>query len=121
MATGGARGVTAILLDAILRDYQCTVIALGRSSLEAGPKNRDDADVERDFYDRFVREHPGASAHEMKKTFETTRAHWEAHRNVERLSSLGVASSTSSPTLRTKTRSRRQYKRLPRDMAELIS
>ena len=89
LATGGARGVTAVLMEALLRDYQCTVVALGRSSLEAGPTTPDDPEVERDFYDRFVREHPNASAAEMNKEFKLTRARWEAHQTIQQLSSLG--------------------------------
>ncbi len=89
VATGGARGVTAVLVDALLRDYQCTVVALGRSSPEAGPTNVDDPQVERDFYARFMREHAHATAAEMKREFERTRARWEAYRTIQQLSALG--------------------------------
>ena len=89
VATGGARGVTAVLADALLKDYRCTVVALGRSTLEAGPADADDPQAEREFYARFMREHPGASPAEMKRAFEKTRASWEAHRTIERLSALG--------------------------------
>ncbi len=89
VATGGARGVTAVLLDALLRDYHCTVVALGRSLPEAGPENVDDPQVERDYYARFRRQHPRASAAEMKREFEKTRACWEAHRTIRRLSAVG--------------------------------
>ena len=89
VAAGGARGVTAVLLDALLRDYRCTVVALGRSSLEAGPANADDPQVERDFYARFMRQHPRAPAAEMKREFEKARACWEAHRTIQQLSALG--------------------------------
>ena len=89
VATGGARGVTAVLMDALLRDYQCTVVALGRSMPQEGPVDADDPEVEREFYVGFVQEHPGASAAEMKREFEKTRARWEAHRTIEQLSALG--------------------------------
>ena len=89
LATGGARGVTAVMMDALLRDHQCTVVALGRSELEAGPSDTNNADVEREFYDHFLRNHPNASAAEMKKQFDRARARWEAHETIERLSSLG--------------------------------
>ena len=49
VATGGAHGVTAVLMDALLRDYQCTVIAIGRSSLEEGPVDPNGAQAEREF------------------------------------------------------------------------
>ncbi|MFZ5829216.1 MAG: SDR family NAD(P)-dependent oxidoreductase [Planctomycetota bacterium] len=89
VATGGARGVTAVLLDALLRDYRCTVVALGKSVPDAGPANVDDPQVERDFYARFIGQHPRASAAEMKRAFEKTRACWEAHRTIQQLSALG--------------------------------
>lgn len=89
IATGGARGVTAILLEALLRDYQCTVVAIGRSHLEAGPANTDAVELERDFYEQFMRDNPNASPLEMKKSFESSRARWEAHRTIEKLASLG--------------------------------
>ncbi len=89
VATGGARGVTAVLSDALIRDHRCTLVALGRSVPEVGPENADDPQVERDFYARFMREHPGASAAVMKREFEKTRAGWESHRTIQRLSALG--------------------------------
>ena len=64
-------------------------MALGRSSPEAGPENVDDPQVERDFYARVMREHPGASPAVMKREFEKTRASWEAHRTIRQLSALG--------------------------------
>lgn len=89
LATGGARGVTAVLVEALLRDHQCTVVALGRSSPEPGPTNPHDADTERKFYTRFLRDHPNASAAEMKSEFEIARSRWEVHESIEQLSTLG--------------------------------
>lgn len=89
VATGAARGVTAVLAEALLKDHQCTVVALGRSMPEAGPENPDDPSVEQDFYARRLREHPQASAAQLKRQFERARARWEAHRTLERLSNAG--------------------------------
>ena len=89
VATGGARGVTAILVEALLRDYQCTVVALGRSRPEAGPADMNGPQCERDFFAQFIREHPCASGVEMKRAYEQTRARWEVHRTIQRLSALG--------------------------------
>jgi NAD(P)-dependent dehydrogenase (short-subunit alcohol dehydrogenase family) len=89
VATGGARGVTAVLLDALVRDHHCTVVALGRSAPEAGPANEDDPQVERDFYTQFMRHHRGASVAEMKRAFEKSRAAWETHRTIRHLSAFG--------------------------------
>ncbi len=89
VATGGGRGVTAVLLEAILRDHQCTIIALGKSPLEPGPENPDDVEVEQQFYHRFIQDNPNASPLQMKQDFEAKRACWEAHRTIQSLSALG--------------------------------
>ena len=97
IATGGARGVTAVLLDAILRDYQCTVIALGRSPLQGGPADPHDPEVEREFYARFVAQYATSTTdssvppdlRQLRRNFETLRAQWEAHNTIEQLSQLG--------------------------------
>ena len=89
VATGGAKGVTAVMLDAILRDSQCTVIILGRSALEAGPADFDSPEVEQDFYRRLMVESPTSTLLEMKRIFEATRARWEAQQTILQLSSLG--------------------------------
>ncbi|MCA9139547.1 MAG: SDR family oxidoreductase [Planctomycetales bacterium] len=88
VATGGAKGVTAIMLETILRDHQCTVVALGRSHLESGPENPDDATIEQEYYRRYLVEHPGATAREMKQSFKSTRANWDAARQIQVLSAL---------------------------------
>lgn len=85
VATGGARGVTSVLVEALLRDYGCTVVALGRSPLEAGPIDFDDPTTETDYYSQFMREHPDASPAAMRRHYERARARWEAHRRIEDL------------------------------------
>ena len=89
VATGGARGVTAVMVETLLRDYECTVVAFGRSSPEECPTHLDNPDLERDFYDRFGREHPMASGAEMKRAFDTAFARWETRKTIDRLSSVG--------------------------------
>ena len=91
LATGGARGVTAVLLDAILQDHGCTVIAVGRSELEAPQFHGTKEEVETQFYQAYVRENPSASVVEMRKRFESARARWEAWRTMEQFSKLGRA------------------------------
>ncbi len=88
VATGGAKGVTAVMLDALLRDSRCTVIAIGRSQLEAGPADFDTAAVEQAYYARARRDNPAITLNEMKKSFEASRARWEAHQTIEQLSRL---------------------------------
>lgn len=90
VATGGARGVTFVMLESIVREHQCAVVALGRSSLQSGPEDFDDEVVEQEFYQRFLNDYPEASAHEMKRGFQQMRSRWEADRNVRRLRELGA-------------------------------
>jgi 3-oxoacyl-(acyl-carrier-protein) synthase/NAD(P)-dependent dehydrogenase (short-subunit alcohol dehydrogenase family)/acyl-CoA thioesterase FadM len=89
IATGGARGVTGVMLEALVRDYRCTVVAFGRSPLEAGPENPDDRSVEQDFYRRYMAANPDSSAVVMKSQFERTRASWEAYRTIQDLNRFG--------------------------------
>jgi len=89
LATGGARGVTAVLIDALVRDYGCKVVAIGRSAIEKGPANAGSPDAEREFYQRYITEHPGQSPTSMKRSFEAANARWEAYQTIETLSSIG--------------------------------
>jgi NAD(P)-dependent dehydrogenase (short-subunit alcohol dehydrogenase family) len=89
IATGGARGVTAVLVDALLRDFGCTVVALGRSPLEKGPDDFDSPQAEQQFYAEFVKTNPHTSPREMKRRFESARGCWEANRTLEQLSKVG--------------------------------
>ena len=88
VASGGARGVTAVLVESLLRDYGCTVVALGRSQLERGPASFDSPEVERDYYKRFIAENPEASAHEMKRSFAAASACWEAYETMDKLAQM---------------------------------
>ena len=96
LATGGARGVTAVLLDAIMQDHGCTVIAVGRSELEAPQFHGTKDEVETQFYQAYVRENPGASVIEMRKRFESQRARWEAWQTMEQFAKLGRAEYVSA-------------------------
>ena len=89
LATGGARGVTAVLIEALVRDYGCKVVAIGRSAIEKGPANAGTPDAEREFYQRYIAEHPGESPTSMKRSFEAANARWEAYRTIEELNSIG--------------------------------
>jgi 3-oxoacyl-(acyl-carrier-protein) synthase/NAD(P)-dependent dehydrogenase (short-subunit alcohol dehydrogenase family)/acyl-CoA thioesterase FadM len=91
LATGGARGVTAVLLDAILQDHGCTVIAVGRSELQAPQFHGTKEEIETQFYQAYVRENPGVSVVEMRKRYESTLARWEAWQTMEQFSKLGRA------------------------------
>ncbi|MBV8859358.1 MAG: SDR family NAD(P)-dependent oxidoreductase [Acidobacteria bacterium] len=58
VATGGARGVTAVLSEELLRSYGCRVIALGRSDASSLPEEvrRMDEQALKDYEPQFYRE-----------------------------------------------------------------
>ncbi len=87
VATGGAQGVTAVLMESLLKKYQCTVVAIGRSHPEAGPLGK--KDCERVFYEDYVRQNPKVDGAEMKRAFHQARRSWETHATIQRLQSLG--------------------------------
>ncbi len=86
VATGGARGITAVMVEALLREHGCTVIALGRSQIEAGPPDPDAPEHERDYYARRLEQDPTVAPHSLRAGFERLRARWEAHRTLADLS-----------------------------------
>lgn len=88
IATGGARGVTAVMAEAVLEDIGCTVVALGRSELEAPPADLEDSELEAIFYRRFAEENPEATGAEAKRAYEKAFARWEAHKTAKQLAAL---------------------------------
>ena len=101
VATGGARGVTAVLLESLLRDYGCKVVVLGRSKPEIAP-NGSSEEGEKEFYESYVAANPNGSVVEMRQAYEKMRARWEAHETVQELSRLGyveyMQADVSKPT-----------------------
>ncbi len=89
IASGGARGVTAVAVEALLQDHQCTVIALGRSPLERGPANINSPEVESEYYARYVEQNPGASPVQMRQSFAAAQARWEAQETIDNLAACG--------------------------------
>ena len=87
VATGGAQGVTAVLMESILRKYQCKVVAIGRSNPEPG--QLDHEDCEGMFYDNYLRQNPKAVGAEMKRAYQRARRSWETHATIQKLKSLG--------------------------------
>ncbi|HEY0192601.1 MAG TPA: SDR family NAD(P)-dependent oxidoreductase, partial [Kofleriaceae bacterium] len=86
--TGGARGVTAILAEAVLARFGCTVVALGRSLPEPPPAEPDPAIVERAFYAEALRATPRPELAALRARFASKQAAWEAWRELERLRAL---------------------------------
>jgi acyl transferase domain-containing protein/acyl-CoA thioesterase FadM len=88
LVTGGARGVTAILSEAVLARWGCTVVALGRSLPEEPPAEADVAIVEREFYAAALRATPQIDLASLRARFARNQASWEVHRELERLRRL---------------------------------
>jgi acyl transferase domain-containing protein/NAD(P)-dependent dehydrogenase (short-subunit alcohol dehydrogenase family)/acyl-CoA thioesterase FadM len=89
LATGGAKGVTAVMLEALLRDSRCTVCVLGRSPLKEGPVDFERPEIEQAYYQRWLSENPNLNALELKRRFESARAGWEAFQTIQHLATLG--------------------------------
>ena len=87
VATGGAQGVTAVLMESVLKRHQCTVVAIGRSIPEPGPLDREDC--EGMFYQDYLRQNPKAGGRELKHAYQRSRRSWETHATIQKLQSLG--------------------------------
>lgn len=95
LATGGARGVTAVLVETLLRRFGCTAILLGRTDPRPvplpylhAPEAELDA-LERSFYAERLAAAPGTKPREMRRVFETYRAANELARTLDRLKRVG--------------------------------
>jgi 3-oxoacyl-(acyl-carrier-protein) synthase/NAD(P)-dependent dehydrogenase (short-subunit alcohol dehydrogenase family)/acyl-CoA thioesterase FadM len=88
VATGGARGVTAVMLESIAQQSGCNIIAFGRSPLESGVPGLSSDERETAFYEEFIEENPNVSASEMKRAFEKAQARWEADETIRQLNSF---------------------------------
>ena len=80
IATGGARGVTAVLVEELLRRFGCRVIALGRTDPSLAPENvlsMDEQafkDYEPQFYKDAVARNKGKKIAELKREYLSFRA-----------------------------------------------
>lgn len=95
LATGGARGVTAVLLEELLRRHRCTVIAFGRTDLSCTPKQfldmseKELADYESKFYRTELAENKTSNIIELKRIFQNHLAANEIYQNMRRMAELG--------------------------------
>jgi 3-oxoacyl-(acyl-carrier-protein) synthase/NAD(P)-dependent dehydrogenase (short-subunit alcohol dehydrogenase family) len=95
LATGGARGVTALLVEALLRRHACTVVVLGRSNPASVPERvlaaREDEldELEKRFYADALAKDPAQRLPELRKQFERQRAANELRRTLQRFAQLG--------------------------------
>lgn len=95
LATGGARGVTAVLAEELLRSVGCRVIALGRSDPSAMPaevREMDEQafkDYEPQFYKEQLAQGKGRKMPELKREYLAYRAANEVCQVTKRLQSIG--------------------------------
>jgi acyl transferase domain-containing protein/NAD(P)-dependent dehydrogenase (short-subunit alcohol dehydrogenase family) len=94
LATGGGRGVTAVLAEYLLQTYGCTVIALGRTDpglLPEYPRGLDEAAFEAyesQFYREQLAKDPSKKIPELKKLYERYQASHELLSVIRRCETL---------------------------------
>jgi acyl transferase domain-containing protein/NAD(P)-dependent dehydrogenase (short-subunit alcohol dehydrogenase family) len=93
LATGGGRGVTAVLAEELLTRFGCTVVAVGRTDPSSAPPEllqMDSAQLagfEQEFYRRELAK-GGKKITQLKDQFRSYQAAQEVHDVVQRLSAL---------------------------------
>lgn len=91
VASGGGRGVTAVLLKALLAQYRCQVILLGRTDPKILPeelRSLNDASFEAyepTFYQKVLAEEPRIHPAAMRKRFDAYRKAREVLSNLEEM------------------------------------
>jgi 3-oxoacyl-(acyl-carrier-protein) synthase/malonyl CoA-acyl carrier protein transacylase/NAD(P)-dependent dehydrogenase (short-subunit alcohol dehydrogenase family) len=94
LATGGGRGVTAVLAEELLNRFGCTVIALGRTDPSSIPPYilaMDEVQLfnyEQQFYKEQIALGTGKKITELKKDFKNYQSALEVSETVRRLSAL---------------------------------
>ncbi len=94
VATGGGRGITAVLIEELLERFGCRVVLLGRTDLAQVPRRVLELSEQefRDFEPTFLTEEAarrrGARPAELKAEYERLRAARELHGNLTRLAAL---------------------------------
>ena len=94
IATGGARGVTAVLVEELLRRFGCRVIALGRSDATTLPetvRTMDEQafkDYEAQFYRDELARNKGRKIGELKREYLAYRAANEVCQVTRRLEAM---------------------------------
>ncbi len=94
IATGGGRGVTAVLAEELLNRYGCTVIALGRTDVSSVPSSilkMDEASLrsfEGVFYKQELSKSKSKNIKQLKKEFNSYLAANELNQVITNLQSL---------------------------------
>ncbi len=95
LATGGARGVTAVLLEELIRRYHCKVVAFGRTDLSLTPKHflempeQELAAYETQFYRAELADNKTRNIIDLKRIFQRHLAANEIYQNQLRMAKLG--------------------------------
>jgi NAD(P)-dependent dehydrogenase (short-subunit alcohol dehydrogenase family) len=96
LATGGGRGITAKMVEALLQRYRCKVVIFGRVDPNELPPELRGADEqgldawEPTFYQTRLRGQPAVGIKELKHRFAHVRACHEVQANLDRFRSFGV-------------------------------
>lgn len=94
IATGGARGVTAVLVEELLRTFGCRVIALGRTDPSSAPESVLSMDeqafkeYEPQFYKDELARDKAQKITELKRVYLAHRAANEVYQVTKRLQSI---------------------------------
>jgi acyl transferase domain-containing protein/NAD(P)-dependent dehydrogenase (short-subunit alcohol dehydrogenase family) len=94
IATGGARGVTAVLIEGLLKKHGCRVIALGRTDTNSTPAHVLEMDEETlkgyepQFYKEQMARNTGRKITELKREYLSFRAANEVHHLTKQLQSI---------------------------------
>lgn len=94
LATGGGRGVTAVLVEALPRRHHCRVILWGRSDPKKVPSHllsMSEAEFEAYealFYKQELERRPGTRITDLKRRYQRYRNAREVHQTIEVLSDL---------------------------------
>ena len=96
LATGGGRGITAKMIEALLERYRCNVVIFGRVDPGDLPRSLRGADeqalqaLEQTFYQTGLRDNPGIGIKKLRQQFEQLRACCEVQANLDLFRSFGV-------------------------------
>ncbi len=94
LVTGGARGVTAVLAETLLRRFGCTIVLVGRTDPTTAPAEvlaMDEVAFERfeaEFYQRELGTSPDRRMAELKQHYQTLRSAREVSSTLRLLSAL---------------------------------
>ena len=94
LATGGGRGVTAVLVESLVKSPGCTVIGLGRTDPESAPlyvRDMDEQafkDYETLFYQEELAKKDGRTIKDLRQKYRSWQAVNELCQNIKRMRDL---------------------------------